>query len=120
MNISTPKHVEEDKTLKRKTSLVEIHFQDDKNSRAIMATIYTENIRDEEKIRALVQGFTFSSAKTKQYISDRTIDLLRTGVFNSPPPEAIIFHAVNTDASELLNSSPPLADPYDKPESNLS
>lgn len=103
MNISTPKHVEEGTTLKRKTSPVEIHFQDDENSRAIMATIYTDNIRDEEKIRAIVEGFTFSSAKTKQHISDGTIGLLRAGVFNRPPPETVIIHAVSTDASALLH-----------------
>ena len=86
--------------LERPTS-IEIHSQDEKNSQAIMAKIREGKITDETKIRAMVDSYEFSSSETKQHISDRMIDLLKMGAFNSPPPETIELKAVDTDAHNL-------------------
>lgn len=80
---------------------VEIHPQDDENSRLIMAKIREGNITDEAAIRAIVDSYEFSSPETKQHIFDRIIDLLRMGAFNSPPPKTIELKAIDTDAHNL-------------------
>ena len=76
---------------------VEIHTQDEKNSQIIMEKIGTEKITDEVIIRSIVDSYEFSSQKTKQYISDRMINLLKMGALSNVPPKTISFNAVDTD-----------------------
>jgi hypothetical protein len=72
--------------MSEKPHLVDIHPQDDENTRAIIDKIYAEKIIDEEAIRALVDTFEFSSPETKQHVSDSIINLLRVGALDPNKP----------------------------------
>ena len=72
--------------MSEKPSLADIHLQDEQNSKAIIDKIYSEKITDENAIRTLIDTFEFSSAETKQYISDRLINLLRRGALDPNKP----------------------------------
>lgn len=87
--------------MSERPTLVDIHPQDDENSQDIMTRIRKENITDEAAIRAIVESYQFSSPETKQHTSDRIIDLLRMGTFNSPPPKTIKLDAIDIDAHNL-------------------
>ena len=76
----------------------DIYPQDDENSRDIMAKIRNENLTDEATIRALVDGYEFSSPETKQHIADRMIDLLKMEVFQKPEPKTVEIDLIDTDA----------------------
>ena len=78
-------------------SLITVYPQDDEHSQAIMEEIREKKITDEEKIRALVDCYEFSSPETKRYISDRMVDLLKMGVFDKPPIKIIKIEKIDTD-----------------------
>ena len=77
---------------------VEIHPEDDKQSRAIMEKIRAEGIRDEDAVRGIVDGCTFSSEATRRHIAHQIITLLRQGTFDETNPPMRQLTAVNTDA----------------------
>ncbi len=79
------KIMETQKRTGKESKPVYIHIKDDENMRAIMEKIRNEKLTDESTIRAIVDGYKFSSPEARQHTADRMIDLLKMGAFNQDP-----------------------------------